>query len=502
DWLKAGKLRPGEIVTAVLPLQYIDADSASTAVVRMVSSWGSITRLPQGKGIIITDSVGNIEKIRQFIGLLDVSSAGKQQLKTFNLKHASASAVAKIVKGIFASSAQKKVAFNPQTNRYETVTTTPAMVSVTADERTNSIILLGGGEKLAMIEAVITKLDELGDQQSGDMKIFILKNAKAVDLAPTVQAAFSSGSSSPSSRTYRDRWGRTQQIQGNVAAGGSVKIIPDMVTNRLIVVASVDLMDKISKMITDLDDATVQEGSVKIIALKVADAQQLVAIITNAVSKKDPSGRTISSLIVSADERTNSLVLSGPASDIATAADLVGKLDEKSPEQAREIHVIRLTSGKASDIAGTLSRLFDKQASQSKSIQYGRWGRSSQTPSSSTSGSGPKIEAENSTNTLIISASPADWPLLKKILDELKLDSVLATTTKEIVLKHAISEEVAQSLNAIYAAANQRSQSPQYSRSRRPATSSSSSVRATGPSGSPIIIVAVKRNNSLLISAA
>jgi len=155
-------------------------------------------------------------------------------------------------------------------------------------------------------------------------------------------------------------------------------------------------------------------------------------------------------------------------------------------------------------VAASLTRLFAQQAQQYfASSRYSRY----QPSTGGGSKSALKVEAEASTRTLIISASPADWPLVKQILDKLGIQEVedRPPTTRQIVLKHAKAEEVAQTLREIYTGASTSRQSPQYSRYSRgrytPPTSGGA-IRATSPTGSPILITAIARINALLISAS
>ncbi len=463
DLERAGKLRPGEIVTAVVPLQYIDADSAATAVMRMVSAWGSITKMPRGKGLIVTDRVADIEKIRNFLSTLDVETIGQRTLKTYTLKHASAASVSEILKALFAGTATKRVAFNKQTNRYETVATQPAEVTINHDERTNTLVLLGQGEALALAENVIERLDNVKSDQAGDIRIFELSKARAEDLAKTISEAF------PAQKIIRDSRGRSR----TVADPSAPRIIPDSGTNRLIVSAPVEEMGKIENLIQRLDAATELAGGVRIFPLSTADAQQMVSVVTNAVSTVDARGRRTSKLAVTADPRTNAIIVSGPAGEIKTAEQVIKQLDADGQVESRETHVVQLETGEAKQLAPALVRLFAQQ-----SASRGRRGQPAATSI--------KVEPEPTSNSLIISAAPGQWPAVQEILTKLKDASARAVvSTRQIRLAHARAQEVAETVQQLYGGGSSRR-----GRGRR-----------TIQTASPVIVTASVQTNSLVVSA-
>ena len=64
---KTGDTRPGEVVTVVLELKNLDAGEIAEAAASMLSSAGSIASLSRGRGLIVTDRLGNIQRVRQLL---------------------------------------------------------------------------------------------------------------------------------------------------------------------------------------------------------------------------------------------------------------------------------------------------------------------------------------------------------------------------------------------------------------------------------------------------
>jgi len=456
DTSEAKKLRESQIVTVVLPLKFLDAGTASKAIVRWVSSWGSISVLSKGKGLIITDRLSKIKRIRDLLKMLDTQSLVERQMKSYPLENASAKTVTEMIGNLFGSG--KRRVYNPQTRQYE-VQNTPSAVTAVSDERTNSVLLLGAGDKLAMAEELIKKLDTKGGVEGGDIRIFALEKAQAEDVAKTINAVIQG--------TAKKVRGRKKPVIQK-----DVRVVADTATNRLVVSAPVNEMAAVADLIERLDEATTISGGAKIFTLKHADAGQLSGVIANAVSKRDSRGRRVSSVSVSVDPRNNALIIAGPGGSIEMAASLIEKLDVETQSEAREVHVVTLKSGDASTIARALQTTFSRQTRDSR-------GRARST-------STLRVSATRGSNTLIISATPAEWPQVQEVLEKIKAstEDVATPTTKLIPLQHAKAGEMVRTLQSLYGGG------------RRSRYSRRSSSKA------PVTITASERNNSLLVSAA
>jgi type II secretory pathway component GspD/PulD (secretin) len=248
-----------------------------------------------------------------------------------------------------------------------------------------------------------------------------------------------------------------------------VNVVPDAATNRLVVSAPADKMPKVEELIRALDEAVEDAGRAKIVHLKHADPQQMAKIIASATATTDSRGRRRGGLQVTADTRTNTLIISGDAGDIQEAEKLLAELDREidPQERTREIHVVQLQAGDARQVAQSLIRLFSEQTG----------GRRGSVPDS-----GLRVEAERATNSLIISCAPADWTIINEILGKIKesVDPLTTPTIRLVPLKFAKAGELADTIRQVFGG-----------RGRR---------REAGDV--PVIITAAERANSLLISAA
>ncbi|MFO8014439.1 MAG: secretin N-terminal domain-containing protein [Phycisphaerae bacterium] len=473
-WDDTDDLRPGELATVMLPLKFMTAEDAVRVLMPVVSTFGSVAPLGTGRGIIVTDRAQNLKRIRLILDELDTGTLSAETvLKTYTLKHAAAGDVQKVIEDLFASAAQmlSKMRYirdkNGRMVRNPNYGKPPPKgeddLVATSDPRTNTLFLSGPGDKIALAEQVVEQLDSISPEQTGDMRVFDLQNARAEDLANTVK------------QLLPDDGDRRRWPPGRGDSGMESRVVADPNTNRLIVTASLDRMARIEELIRTLDQASQEVGGMRVFRLKVADARQLAEVVSHAVrrggERRDRYGRDRSAMgsAVSADSRTNSLIVSGNAADIQRAEQLITELDRPLDAQTREVHVVPLAAGDADDIADALNRMLSHGG--------GGDGRRSTGP--------VHIAAEDDTNTLFISAGPEDWPRIQKILDDLEASVApqATSTTRMLPLKHADAGDVEDALNDIY----------------RPKMMAKARMNRGEPFV-PVIIAAAERSNALIVS--
>ena len=462
DPSRVGDVRPSEIVTIMIPLKVIDASEAHKAISPLVSSFGTSTALRKGKGLIITDRLDNILRISSLLETLDIQTIEDRELKSFTLKHASAASVANVLKGLFTAQGPKRVTTSksPKGPRRKRTKAPRApsgregKLTVTYDQRTNTVLLVGTPQVLAMAEQIIMALDEPQAASGGDMRIYELKNANAEDLADVIRQAL-------------PRRTGPKPKKGQAPTYTTGTIVADPVSNRLIVSVPMEMLAKIEKLILELDEAASAQATTKLFHLVSADAEQLARILPRAVSKRGTRGKMISKLSASADPRTNTLMVSGSVGDIKTAQAIIAELDEPI-DTDRQIRVVKLQGGDATAIARSLQRLMGQQTkTRGGRGQFSKF----------------RVEADAASNALIISAGTKDFPVIQDILDELT-EGVSASepTIRQIQLRYAKATELEGMLKSIF------------TRGRR--------SRRRGAPEQTVTIAASKRNNNLIVRAS
>jgi general secretion pathway protein D len=194
--------------------------------------------------------------------------------------------------------------------------------------------------------------------------------------------------------------------------------------NTLIITDYADNVARIAKIIDALD---VPQGDIVVIQLKHTSAQDLAPVISkllgdsagNAQQVTDSSQR----VTVAADNRLNALLVrSDNPSRINSIRQLVANMDQ--PDAAGNIHVIYLKNADATKVAQTLRGVLSGDSRGSASTTSASNGtvpgqtQPMSTTSSGTAG-GELVQADRSTNSLIITAPEAIYNNLRGVVDQL-----------------------------------------------------------------------------------
>ena len=194
--------------------------------------------------------------------------------------------------------------------------------------------------------------------------------------------------------------------------------------NTLIITDNADNVARIAKIIDALD---VPQGDIVVIQLKHTSAQDLAPVISkllgdsagNAQQVTDSSQR----VTVAADSRLNALLVrSDNPSRINSIRQLVANMDQ--PGAAGNIHVIYLKNADATKVAQTLRGVLsgDSRGSASSTSASNSTVPGQTQPTSTTSGGttgGELVQADRSTNSLIITAPEAIYNNLRGVVDQL-----------------------------------------------------------------------------------
>lgn len=198
-----------------------------------------ITPDPHTNTLIVSAPAESLELVAELIKQLD-SPTAVAQIKVFRIFNGDASAMAQMLQNIFP----RQPGAGPQLAGAEGETTlVPVRFSV--DVRTNSIIATGSKGDLAIVEALLLRLDEEEVAQRVNT-IYRLRNAPAVDVA----------------RSINDFLRSERQLQA--AAPGvlspfeqierEVIVVPELVSNALIISATPRFFDEIMKLVERLDE--------------------------------------------------------------------------------------------------------------------------------------------------------------------------------------------------------------------------------------------------------
>lgn len=216
------KVEPGdELVTQLIPLNYVDAKLAAEMVKVLLSPFGRLGIYPPTNTIVVSDSASVVSRVVRALEVID-SPEEERKLEVYKLKYAGANSLAKKLLNIIKEDkSQARFALNT--------------AMVIADERTNSLILLGSQAQLERIKEILPELDSPAEAGSNLFNVYRLKNAKAEDVAKTLESI------------VKATTGKGADPQDTII------VSPSKETNSLIIMASPERYRMLLPLIQELD---------------------------------------------------------------------------------------------------------------------------------------------------------------------------------------------------------------------------------------------------------
>ena len=222
---------------------------------------------------------------------------------------------------------------------------------------TNTLIITDSGTNIDRLMKIIKELDQEGPQQV--LEIIPITNASARDISQMVTQLFDQQKAA-GAKTTGKKGGELEEM-AEVS-----KIIADERTNSVIVLASRRAIDKVRGIIQKLDRSMAegQEGKIHVYYLRHAKAktmaETLSTLTSGAGTKKDgkaaaAAGPTVAEfeggIKVTADDSTNSLIITSSAKDFQTLIDkVISKLDIPRRQVYLEAVVMELSVRKGSEL--------------------------------------------------------------------------------------------------------------------------------------------------------
>jgi general secretion pathway protein D len=215
--------------------------------------------------------------------------------------------------------------------------------------------------------------------------------------------------------------------------------------NTLVITDYADNLRRLGRLIDALDASSTTD--IDIVPIRYAIASDIAAMVTRLM---DAGPADAGRVILMADPRTNSVAVRAPTAARANfARQLIAKLDQPTA-QAGNVHVVYLKNAEATKLAATLRAVMSGDTSALPTTQTntltpgttgglssgpGQTGSTSNTATSgfgasantgssalgTTGGAGGFIQADASTNTLIITASEPVYRNLRGVIDMLDM---------------------------------------------------------------------------------
>ncbi|MGD8890384.1 MAG: type II secretion system secretin GspD [Desulfobacterales bacterium] len=220
---------PGDrVVTQLIPLKYADPVEVKRLFTPMVSKSSVILAYAPTNTLIVTDVYSNIKRLIRILKEIDITGIG-QELSVIPLEFADATKMVNLLSTVFKPTAQKRKG------------ATQKEITMVADERTNTIVLLTSEIDTLRIKRLVAMIDRETPRGKGKIHVYYCENATAEELAKVLQNV-------PSQPA-----GQTKGKQPAPLVSGDVRISADKATNSLIILADKEDYMVMEEVIKKLD---------------------------------------------------------------------------------------------------------------------------------------------------------------------------------------------------------------------------------------------------------
>ena len=161
-----------QIYAKLFKLDYLNAEQAAAPLVQpMLSQNSSVIPFPKSNALLITDALINLQRIETILGEADAAQDVRESIQFIKLDFVQASEMQERIENLIEGPLRSYLEGN---------------TSVTADERTNQLILITHPGNLDVIMEVIASVD-VDAAPLTSSEVFQLRQAKAEEVVPIIE---------------------------------------------------------------------------------------------------------------------------------------------------------------------------------------------------------------------------------------------------------------------------------------------------------------------------
>ena len=269
-----------QIVTRLVRLRNLPSDQAVRALRPLVSSFGAIEALTEPNAVVVTDYAENIRRVQQLAATLD--SGGGTSFDSIALRHASATEVAASVSALLGSDAG-----GPR---------------VTADERSNVLLIRGDAADLAQARSIVAALDTPGGA-TPVTRVVRLRNSDAESITEIVRGLLGGepSATNPVARSLRSTTGLASLSASNRDTAGQTA------------------------------------------AALTSGGEGAATAAASATPAARPEGFTLDGVTVQASPELNAVVMRGPPATVSMLEEVIDQLDLRRAQVKIEVAIVEIT---------------------------------------------------------------------------------------------------------------------------------------------------------------
>jgi general secretion pathway protein D len=217
-----------KVVTQLIPLTYANPVEIKRLFTPMVSKSSVILAYPPTNILIVTDVYSNIKRLLKILKEVDITGIG-QEISVIPVEFSDATKLVNLLNTIFKPTAKKGKRVQLKT------------LTMVADERTNTIVLLASEIDTLRIKKLIALVDKETPRGKGKIHVYYCKNATAEELAKVLQ------------EVPTKEGGAAKGKKAAPLVSGKVRISADKATNSLIIMADKEDYMVLEDVIQKLD---------------------------------------------------------------------------------------------------------------------------------------------------------------------------------------------------------------------------------------------------------
>ncbi|MHC5114555.1 MAG: secretin N-terminal domain-containing protein, partial [Planctomycetota bacterium] len=329
-----GDVGDEQIITVVRPLDIALAKPLAERLAELIASYGAVSALEQQNALVITETGSQVRRILQIVEQLDREDP-EGAIEIFVIQHARATTLMEPLKALLAQKVEKFV-IDQKGKQVKIEEDSMPGLSITADERTNSIVAKGVQSRIDKLREVIALLDVPASNGGRSVRTISLGMLSPEQARSRLEEIYLKLPEEERPAVI------AMNELGSVTIVGSESAIAEGIT----------LLKAIDG--GEADDGAEERG-LAVIALEHADPPAVMTALKTLLN-----GRQVSATRLVPGPDGRSLIIAAPMSDIESVRAVIPALDR--PARAdRQVRVMRVS---APDPAAALERtheLFEKQ---------------------------------------------------------------------------------------------------------------------------------------------
>jgi general secretion pathway protein D len=314
--------------------------------------------------LIIAAAKAKHAEIKELIGILDTEKPQDVSLRVIPLKNVTAEDLVKEISPLYEKLSGKSL---------------KDVIEITANNRSNSLIVLSSEANFKIIEQLIAQLDT-EEAQEKTLRVFTLKNADAEDVAKQLQDL-----NQDQDNSNRYPFYIFSSSMNNNKGSKKTSIVADRRRNAVLVQGTPGSIESIEKLIATLDEPINDNGlTPKIFRMKYVSATDIEDVLNELFLKKqqqrgywdyyydsynspqssgNDSGRLYGKVRITSEPYSNSIIVtSNSPENLAAVEEVLSQLDV--PSEAGETTLrVGLKFAKAIQMANSINILFAKGGS-------------------------------------------------------------------------------------------------------------------------------------------